>query len=76
MLSLFYLKIYELAVVVHDTVLSFSQEIKFIWGRKAGVVTILYLFVRYGMIIDMAFQIFVNIFAFKTVAVSNVTLRD
>ena len=63
-------------MVVYDAVLSLSQEIKYIWGRKAGVVTILYLFVRYGMIIDMIFQILNGIYVFKTVSVSNITLRD
>ena len=63
-------------MIAYDTLLSFQQEIKCIWGRKPGVGTILYLFVRYGMIINMSFQIFSGTYIFKTVSVSNITLRD
>ena len=75
-LSLFYLRTWKLAVVAYDTVLSFQQEIKCIWGRKLGAGTILYLFIRYGMIISMIFKIFTGIYVFKTVSVSNITPRD
>ena len=75
-LSSFDLKTYKLVVIVYDAVLSFQQEIKCIWGRKPGVVTIIYLFVRYGMILDIAFEIFEGIYVFKTVSVSNITPKD
>ena len=66
----------QLAVIVYDTVLSFPQEIKCIWGRKPGAGTILYLFVRYGTIIDMILEIFNGIYVPKTVSVSNIIPRD
>ena len=62
-------------MIAYDAVLSFKQEIKCIWGRKLGTVTILYLFVRYGMIIDMIFRVFSGIYVSETVLVSNITLR-
>ena len=74
-LSSCYLKTSKLVVVVYDAVLSFQQEIKCIWGRKARVATILYLFVRYGMIINMGFRIFDTFYVFKTVSVSNIVSR-
>ena len=75
-LSLFYLRTYKLAVIVYDTVLSFPQEIKCIWGRKPGAGTILYLFIRYGTIIDMTFKIFTWAYVPKTVSVSTITPWD
>ena len=63
-------------MIVYDALLSFQQEIKCIWGRKPGTVTILYLFVRYGMIIDIVVLIFGGTYVPKTVSVSNITLRD
>ena len=62
-------------MIVYDTVLTSPQEIKCIWGRKPGAGTILYLFVRYGMIIDMIFRVFSGIYVSETVLVSNITLR-
>ena len=62
-------------MIAYDVLLSLSQEIKCIWRRKTGVVTILYLFVRYGTIIDMAARIFETIYGFNTVSVSDATLR-
>ena len=62
-------------MIAYDALLSFQQEIKCIWGRKPRVVTILYLFVRYGMIIDMIFRVFSGIYVSETVLVSNITLR-
>ena len=63
-------------MVAYDALLSFKQEIKCIWGRKLGIGTILYLFVRYGTIIDMIFQIFDGTYVYKTVSVSDITPRD
>ena len=63
-------------MVAYDALLSFQQEIKCIWGRKAGAGTILYLFVRYGTIIDMILAIFNGIYVAKTVSVSNMIPRD
>ena len=71
--SLFYLKTYELAVIAYDTVLSFPQEIKCIWGRKLEIGTILYLFVRYGTIMDMILNVFTGTYVPKTVSVSTIT---
>ena len=71
-----YLRTYKLAVIAYDTVLSFPQEIKCIWGRTLGTATILYLFVRYGMIIDMIFEIFIATYVLKSVSVSSITLSD
>ena len=62
-------------MIAYDAVLSFSQEVKCIWKRKAGVVTILYLFVRYGTIVDIVFQIIGVFYSAKTLLVSNATLR-
>ena len=63
-------------MIAYDVLLSLSQEIKCIWRRKPGVVTILYLFVRYGTIISMAARSFEPIYGTKTVSVSDITLRD
>ena len=62
-------------MIVYDALLSFQQEIKCIWGKKLGIGTILYLCVRYGMIIDMIVRVFSGIYVFKTVLVSNIALR-
>ena len=63
-------------MVAYDTLLSFQQEIsKCIWRRKPGTVTILYLFIRYGMIIDMILDLFAGTYVFETVSVSTITPR-
>ncbi|KAK7684396.1 hypothetical protein QCA50_012343 [Cerrena zonata] len=46
-----------LALVVYDALLSFTQEIRCIWKRKLSVVTVLYLFIRYGTVLDMFLQL-------------------
>ena len=63
-------------MIAYDAFLSFQQEIKCIWGRKLGIGTILYLFVRYGTIIDIIIEIFDGTYVFKTVSVSTIILRD
>ena len=63
-------------MIVYDTVLTSPQEIKCIWGRKPGAGTILYLFVRYGTIIDMIVNVFTGTYVPKTVSVSTITPGD
>ncbi|KAI0080538.1 hypothetical protein K474DRAFT_203978 [Panus rudis PR-1116 ss-1] len=39
-------------ILVYDTILTFPQEIKCIWSRKWSVVTLLYVALRYGTLLD------------------------
>lgn len=48
----------SLALVAYDTLLSFSQEITYIWKRKKSMITILYLFIRYSIIFNMFIRVF------------------
>lgn len=63
------------ALVLYDTAISFSQEVRCIWNRKFGVGTVLYLCIRYGTILNLFFNVFDGFFNFKTPAVSYVHVR-
>lgn len=43
------------ALLLYDTMLTFNDELKYIWRRKINLVTILYLAARYSMLSDMFF---------------------
>ncbi|KAK7676583.1 hypothetical protein QCA50_020459 [Cerrena zonata] len=53
-----YIYVAGLALVAYDTLLSFSQEITYIWKRKKSMITILYLFIRYSIIFNMFIRVF------------------
>ncbi|KAK7687274.1 hypothetical protein QCA50_009779 [Cerrena zonata] len=59
------------ALIVYDTILTIPQEIKCIWKRKFSAVTVLYLFIRYGAVLDMLLKI---LSAFYTLTAIPVTL--
>ena len=50
--------------------LSFSQEVKCVWKRKRSTVTVLYIFIRYGTVIDMFLRVFDSFYVFDTIPVS------
>ena len=42
-----------IALAIYDLILSFAAEQRCIWKRKVGTGTILYLSIRYGIILNM-----------------------
>ena len=55
---------------MYDTLLSFPQEIRCIWERKYGIVTVLYLLIRYGTICDMLIRVFDGLYVPTNIPVS------
>ncbi|KAK7688686.1 hypothetical protein QCA50_008224 [Cerrena zonata] len=41
-----------LVLALYDTILSFPTELRCIWQRKLGTGAVLYLFIRYGTILN------------------------
>lgn len=66
--------IYNLALGVYDALLFFPQEVRCIWNRRCGTVTILYLFIRYSTVLDMLWQVFSSFYKPTTATVSVVIL--
>ncbi|KAI0075825.1 hypothetical protein K474DRAFT_1676100 [Panus rudis PR-1116 ss-1] len=48
----------SLALLVYDTILTFSQEVRCIWLRKWSGVTLLYTIIRYITLVDVTMQVF------------------
>ncbi|KAK7693026.1 hypothetical protein QCA50_002591 [Cerrena zonata] len=46
-----------LTLAVYDTILSFPKEVKCIWQGKFGTGPILYLFIRYGTVLNMFLEL-------------------
>lgn len=67
-----WLTLYYLAIILYDTLLSFNQEIQYIWNRKFGTATIVYLFVKYGIILAIFSEGFDMLDIYTTDAVSNI----
>lgn len=61
---------FSLALTVYDTLISFPQEAKCIWKRKIGTVTILYVLIRYGIILDLVMQLVGEFYVPPLVSVS------
>ena len=63
------------ALGIYDAIIAFSQEYRCIWKKKYGVVTVLYLVIRYGAIINMALRVSESFLVLKTVIVSRAPLE-
>ena len=61
-----------LALITWDTMTSFSQEMRCIWGRRIGTVTFLYVGIRYVTLIQAFLHVFDQFFVSETIAVSDV----
>ena len=61
-------------MIVYDTLLSFSQEIRSIWQRRIGAVSILYVVIRYVTLVGMTVKLFNASYVFRTVPVSMYSL--
>ncbi|KAK7684425.1 hypothetical protein QCA50_012372 [Cerrena zonata] len=56
-----------LALVVYDTLLCLPQEFRCVWKRRLGIVTILYLLIRYGIILNMVLRIFSQLYIYTDI---------
>ena len=59
-----------IALTVYDHILSFPSELRGIWKRGVGTGTVLYLSIRYGIILYIFFDTLDLIFIQKTLIVS------
>ena len=55
---------------MYDFLLSFPREVESIWRRKFGVITILYLVIRYGTLVEMSLNVLEGTYIFKDTTVS------
>lgn len=62
-----------LALSIYDAILSISLEVRCIWKRKFGVGMILYLSIRYSMILYLLLRVPVNVVITKGAFVSHYT---
>ena len=60
-----------LALALYDLLISFAQEIQHIWRRKFSLVTLLYIFIRYGTIISLSLILFQQMHRSQSITVSN-----
>ena len=63
-----------LALAVYDFLFSFPGELKYIWNRKFGTGTALYVSIRYGALIHMLLAVIGATFVPKAIVVSSVIL--
>ena len=59
-----------LVLAIYDAFTTFPQEVQCAWKRKKNAVTILYLCIRYGIILDVFIQVLDEFYPFRTIAVS------
>ena len=59
-----------LALSIYDTVINLSKEVRCIWQRKRSMATVLYVSIRYGVILDILIPQLSYFFISRTVAVS------
>ena len=62
-----------LALSIYDTVINLSKEVRCIWQRKRSMATVLYVSIRYGVILDILIPQLSYFFISRTVAVSVMT---
>ena len=55
---------------IYDTIISSPYELLHIWKRKYSTTTLLYLFIRYGTILNIFFLAFYVFYPFTSVLVS------
>lgn len=71
-ISQYYLEAYitlaALVLAAYDTILTFSQEVCCIWQRKFTGVTLLYVVIRYGTILNIVLQGIGGIWSFESVS--------
>ena len=57
---------------MYDATATFPKEVRCIWSKKMNPVAILYLFIRYGVVLDVFFIILLSgSFPYRNTAVSN-----
>ena len=44
-------------IILYDTILSFPQEIRYIWRRRFSLVTVSYIIIRYGTLVNTIMNI-------------------
>lgn len=54
--AMIYVALASLTILIYDTSLTFSEEIKYIWRRNMGLGSILYLIARYFGILEVVFD--------------------
>ena len=60
-----------IALVVFDTIQSLPQEVLCVWRRKWGTVTVLYLCIRYGTVLNMSLRVYEKFNLLTTIPVRN-----
>ena len=70
---LFDILIVLLALSIYDTIINLSKEVRCIWQRKRSMATVLYVSIRYGVILDILIPQLSYFFISRTVAVSVIT---
>ncbi|CAL1698255.1 unnamed protein product [Somion occarium] len=77
-ISQYYLEAYitlaALVLAAYDTILTFSQEVCCIWQRKFTGVTLLYVVIRYGTILNIVLQGIGGIWSFESVSHASLEL--
>ncbi|KAK7688792.1 hypothetical protein QCA50_008332 [Cerrena zonata] len=51
-----YIVLAALVLASYDIILTFSREVQNVWQRKFGTGTILYLFIRYGTLVNILLE--------------------